>query len=53
MILCSNTFRMSADDGLDDAAAVDWLPANIVDAKLPVGRTWYDKTMARAKSSGM
>ena len=43
MILCSNTFRMSAQDGLDDVAAIDWLQSNIVDAKLPEGRAWYDQ----------
>ena len=43
MILCSNTFRMSSQDGLDDVAAIDWLQSNIVDARLPEGRTWYDQ----------
>ena len=42
-ILCSNTFRMSSDDGLCDMAAVDWLQSNIVDAKLPEGQTWFDQ----------
>ena len=41
MILCSNTFRMSHEDGVKDAAAVDWLGANIYDARLAKGEKWY------------
>ena len=41
MILCSNTFRMTHEDGLEDPADVDWLRANIYDARLRPGEKWY------------
>lgn len=40
MILCSNTFRMTVEEGLDEEEE-DWLRANIVDACLPAGEVWY------------
>ena len=43
MILCSNTFRMSHRDGLKDPTHVDWLCANIYDARLAKGEKWYMK----------
>ena len=42
MILCSNTFRMTEEDGLKDEAAIDWLRANIYDARLDKGEKWYE-----------
>ena len=41
MILCSNTFRMSEEDGLEDPADIDWLQANVLDARLQPGQKWY------------
>lgn len=41
MILCSNTFRMTHEDGLKDPADVDWLSANIFDARLGKDEKWY------------
>ena len=41
MILCSNTFRMSKEDGLEDPADIDWLQANVLDARLQPGQKWY------------
>ena len=42
LILCSNTFRMTQEDGLECPAAIDWLQANIMDARLPDGNKWYE-----------
>ena len=42
MILCSNTFRMTQEEGLECLAAIDWLQANIKDARLPDGQRWYE-----------
>ena len=41
MVLCSNTFRMTHQDGMKEAADVDWLSANIYDARLSKGDKWY------------
>ena len=41
MILCSNTFRVTQEDGLMEAADEDWLTANIHDARLPHGEKWF------------
>ena len=43
MILCSNTFRTTQQDGLASAEAEDWLQANLVDARLPLGQAWYEQ----------
>ena len=41
MILCSNTFRMTQEEGLKDPTDEDWLQANILDARLEPGQRWY------------
>ena len=41
IILLSNTFRMTLQDGLTDPTEEDWLTANIVDARLQPGEKWY------------
>ena len=41
MILCSNTFRMTAAEGLS-VEAEDWLTANVMDACLSAGEVWYE-----------
>ena len=43
MVLCSNNFRMTVAEGLDEEEE-DWLCANIVDACLPAGEVWYVRT---------
>ena len=41
MILCSNTFRMTQQEGLG-AEAEDWLTSNVIDARLGADEVWYE-----------
>ena len=42
MILCSNTFLMTVQDGLEGEDDEDWLRANIVVVERKVGDLWYE-----------
>ena len=41
MILCSNEFKLTVDDGLSPEEA-EWLQKNVIVAKLPKGaKAWF------------
>jgi hypothetical protein len=40
-VLCSNMFKLTRDEGLEDEEHEDWLLANIMTVERPAGDTWF------------